>query len=136
MSENQYLLKRYLGEDGQPRFTSSAPVIGIGGGLFANIMSLEDQVRSLEEAIQHSPIGFGREATDEIIGQCFSFFEDATASVQADTEWLLPEGNKEKQHRAGEEERAVRENAQLVYFKLMRTCAIRGGHYVQCATAH
>ncbi|RYP39863.1 hypothetical protein DL767_001982 [Monosporascus sp. MG133] len=108
MSENQYLLNRYLGEDGQPRFTSWAPVIGIGGSLFANMMSLEDQVRSLEEAIQHSPIGFGREAVDEVIGQCFSFFEDANASVQADTEEIPREGNKEKQHRAGEEDKAVR----------------------------
>ncbi|RYO96579.1 hypothetical protein DL764_007440 [Monosporascus ibericus] len=107
MSENQYLLNRYLGEDGQPRFTSWAPVIGIGESFFANMMSLEDQVRSLEEAIQHSPIGFSREAIDEVIGQCFSFFEDANASVQASMDGLLLEGNKEKQHRAGKEDKAV-----------------------------
>ncbi|RYO76376.1 hypothetical protein DL762_001833 [Monosporascus cannonballus] len=114
MSEHQYLLKRYLSEDGQPRFTSSAPVIGIGGSPFTNTRSLEDQVRSLEEVIQHSPIGFGREAIGEIIEKCFSFFEDANASVQADMERLLPGRNKEKQHRAREEGKAVRDQASAV----------------------
>ncbi|RYP14490.1 hypothetical protein DL765_006326 [Monosporascus sp. GIB2] len=111
MSENQYLLNRYLGEDGQPRFTSSAPVIGIGGSPFTNMKSLEDQLRSLEGAIQHSPIGFGREAIGEVIEKCFSFFEDANASVQANMERLLPERNKETQHRSSEEGKAVRGQA-------------------------
>ncbi len=81
MSDNQYLLERYLNEDAQPEFACRLAVSGTAKPLFAGMRSVENQVRMFEDVVRGDSIGFGRETTTDVVAKCFDFFKDADMSL-------------------------------------------------------